>query len=999
MNKGIKNNLVEQVKLSCASIGYNVKENEIKEFVALECLLHYCFVYEPHISVNKAYYILLNQHKLGRQHLTERDWFIDNLRIELYHLSSSMNFKKALNRYKRFPEEVRMYNIVEELIVPLQEDDVFKVRVADYRQIYNTTYEYSKTNIKISKNKKHYLFNKQGIEIKVDLGDYKAEFNKLNHPREKKGGEFKITIQELLAYAREVDDKINELIIDGKDLERENFEQRLRHIQLLQKIGTTISSAKILNVSEICNMIGMVGAGKSTLMTILAYAGAKKGYRVGLVVEGIKEVFEMNYLYKLLGVNSCYVTGESTIDEQIEKIIDEENMYLKISCSNLTAPCILDGTLTPNDSFIALEYGKEPCYSLKVKENKSSYLCPFYSICPRKANEIKMGEADIIITHIASLTYGKTYFMPNIGRIPFLYYVIDYLDLVVFDEADKLLVGLDKIFCKEIKVKEYLKNSHQGFSKSIEKIINRNDPVLTEFNNHYLYIINCLQIIRGHINTQKYISEISKLRNGKWFTGRILAEEVFKDIDKIRQDLCAYSENEIRTSLIQRYEAAILSIDEVEDILVEMQEYYKITEEETNKLCFILSLMLLEKKVMKLSATIDKMDENDLEGINVIEIARSPFRRIKTLVPTAPLGNIFGYIYDKEENEIKIFRQFGIGRSMMLDLPRLKIDKEGNALGPNVLFLSGTSFAEGSTRYHIPKEVNYIIKSPQKIINFINKTQIRVIPTQIKVSGSKDKNGALKRLADEIHPYVEDEIGAGHKALFIVNSYDQSKLVAQHFKIQYNMPRIATLVKDNESIKSENWVKRRDVEQFREYKFKGMVAPASVIERGYNIVDEEGHSIFDRLFFLVRPMDVPRDIENIISEINGKVYELTTSFKGENLVEEITKIKSTALNLWDEKMGYYHTVASLSDEEKREIVVSRLVLILQIFGRLLRIRNYEKEPPIIYFVDGAFIGSEKMKFNIINEIENYLKMSMEREDVGKIVELLYGPFYNALKGR
>ena len=999
MNKEIHKNLVKHVKLSCANISYNVKDEELTDFVSLECLLHYCFLYEPHIQVNKAYYILMNQHKLGRQHLTQKAWFVDNLRVALYHLSSSTNFKRALNRYKRFPEQVRLYKTVEEKIVQLEENGVFKERANYYEQLYNMPYEYSKTNIKLSSDKKRYFFMKKGIEIEVDLSGYKTDFNTLTLSREKKGGEFKITINQLLAYAQEVDDKINELIRSGCSLEKENFEQRLRHIQLLQKIGNTIVKAKALNISEVCNMIGMVGAGKSTLMTILAYAGAKQGYRICLVLEGIKEVFEMNALYTALGIKSCYVTGESTIDEQIEKVIDEEYMYLKTSCSSLTAPCILDGTLAPNDSFTAFEYGKEPCYFLKVKENESSYLCPFYSICPRKVNERQMAEADIIITHIASLTYGKSYFMPQVGRIPFLYYVIDYLDLVVFDEADKLLVSLDKIFCKEVRVKEYLRNSHKGFSKNIEKTIAHNNPIITEFNNHYLYIINCLQVIRGQIKTQKYISEIPKLKSGKWFTGRILAEEVFKDHEKIRQDLCGYSEDEIRTGLIQRYEASLLSIDVVEDILVEIQEYYAITEEETGKLRFILTLMLLEKKIMKLSATIDKMEESDLEGIDVIEIARSPFRRIKTLIPTAPLGNIFGYIYDKEENEITIFRQFGIGRSMMLDLPRLKIDKEGNALGPHVLFLSGTSFAEGSTRYHIPKEISYIIKSPQEIIDFINKTQIRVIPTQIKVSGSKDKNSSLKRLADEIYPYVEDELEAGHKALFIVNSYEQSELVARYFKTQYNMSKIATLVKDNEPIMHENWIKRRDVEQFKEHTFKGMVAPANVIERGYNIVDEDGHSVFDRLFFLVRPMDVPRDIENIISEINGKVYELTTSFTGEDLVEETTRIKNTALSLWDEKMAYYYTVANLSDGEKREIVVSRLVLILQIFGRLLRIRNYEKEPPIIYFVDGAFTGSEKMKFNIINEIQNYLKMNMEREDIGGIVELLYGPFYNALKGR
>lgn len=50
-----------------------------------------------------------------------------------------------------------------------------------------------------------------------------------------------------------------------------------------------------------------------------------------------------------------------------------------------------------------------------------------------------------------------------------------------------------------------------------------------------------------------------------------------------------------------------------------------------------------------------------------------------------------------------------------------------------------------------------------------------------------------------------------------------------------------------------------------------LIAPAMAIERGHNIVDEYGHSALSAVFFMVRPMAVPDDIQQKGSKLNGLV--------------------------------------------------------------------------------------------------------------------------------
>lgn len=90
---------------------------------------------------------------------------------------------------------------------------------------------------------------------------------------------------------------------------------------------------------------------------------------------------------------------------------------------------------------------------------------------------------------------------------------------------------------------------------------------------------------------------------------------------------------------------------------------------------------------------------------------------------------------------------------------------------------------------------------------------------------------------------------------------------------------MCALVSDRSIDKGEpdRYIRRGEVYKFDKKKARILVAPALAIERGHNIVDEQGHSSLSSVFFLIRPMGVPDDVKEKSIKMNGymatKMYE------------------------------------------------------------------------------------------------------------------------------
>ena len=172
------------------------------------------------------------------------------------------------------------------------------------------------------------------------------------------------------------------------------------------------------------------------------------------------------------------------------------------------------------------------------------------------------------------------------------------------------------------------------------------------------------------------------------------------------------------------------------------------------------------------------------------------------------------------------------------------------------------------------------------------------------------------------------------------------------------------------------------------------------IERGHNIVDERGHSALSAVFFMVRPMPVPNDIQQAGSKLNGLAEAQCKRNLNEPMFAYNARMRQFASQQWA-KMSRSKAfgLADLDEEARRDIVATLFILILQIFGRLARVTDVTKPEPHIYFIDGAFRRREEKPddFDCLSELGRYLDTLMTQKESKEIAETLYAPFYEAYR--
>ena len=179
-----------------------------------------------------------------------------------------------------------------------------------------------------------------------------------------------------------------------------------------------------------------------------------------------------------------------------------------------------------------------------------------------------------------------------------------------------------------------------------------------------------------------------------------------------------------------------------------------------------------------------------------------------------------------------------------------------------------------------------------------------------------------------------------------------------------------------------------------------LIAPAMAIERGHNIVDEYGHSALSAVFFMVRPMAVPDDIQQKGSKLHGLAESCCKRGAQESLFAYNARMRQFAAQQWN-KMSKTKAfgIAELSAGERKDVVATLFVLILQIFGRLARVTDVTKPAPHVYFIDGAFRRRPEKPgdFDCLCELGQYLEKLMTQEESAEIAKTLYAPFYQAYR--
>ena len=787
--------------------------------------------------------------------------------------------------------------------------------------------------------------------------------------------------------------------------------------------GSTVQPCSELTIREVVNMVGMVGAGKSTLIKVLSFWFHQHGLRMAVVVDTVAETLSLQKYLSSLGVAASPLIGRSERMKYINQVSQPDEICLSASYSQyLTPACLIDGMDEQHDA--AIVFGKEPCYSLK--KGNQHYLCPYFEQCSGTKMLRDCYTASVVVTTVAGFAASRV----GTARETFLELAMRDFDLVVFDESDRVQKTLDHFFMPETSFNNYIRECAEDCSAYMKLSSKHREENLAaqrydEMQRQSVTVLSCIVKSLHH-----ELGAWRKITYGDPFSALTLLDDLYQTETEFKIPHAVYQaiynlidmqdEERIRQSTLWAVlDSSCKSTDEFffdrmyQLWLTELGETFPRPEKnkarkiQDARIKLILRLIYFDHFIRGLSDAYEASHETSYGQNELFGFLQTRFRQQQHFLPSALCGNLFG-LKKTDEEDIILFRQFAFGRSLMKDLPYLRTDQHGNPAGPHVILLSGSSWAEGSYEYHVNRPVNYILEADAEKRVFLEKTRFFESGFLERISGAGDDQrvaqlrAATQKAVDLIISEYERKAG---KILLVVNSYAQALEVQQTLETALRKAncsaRTCRMIADAINAPSgEDTVRRGEVSRFAQLNADILIAPAMAIERGHNIVDEYGHSALSAVFFMVRPMAVPDDIQQKGSKLNGLVESHCKRETQESLFAYNARIRQFAARQWN-KMCKTKAfgIAELSEDERKDVVATLFVLILQIFGRLARVTDVSRPAPHVYFIDGAFRRRpEKPEdFDCLSELGQYLEKLMTQKESSEIAKTLYAPFYQAYR--
>ncbi len=920
-----------------------------------------------------------------------------------------------------------------------------------------------------------------------------------------------VTFQELLDTARWMDEETSR-----RQLPSASWYTRLKRVQLemFDESGEKLSATSTLSWEGMLHLVGMVSSGKSTLMDVLAVWAARKGLHVTIVVGDVVSALNRAQLFVQLGIRAAPILGASNRERhtnRLHRILHTERPLMPLYQDHvgfrwLSTACPLDG-LRDSDQVFAL--GRQPCLTLTAitaarsdtsageddnteEGSNKLYACPLFSGCPYHQAQRDLVDADIWIATPASLIYSRVAQHLNPERMRFLELVYRRSDLVIVDEVDQVQVQLDLSFSPSQTLMA------RGSEAWLNNLLERMTPQLSQAGRGQLGDEEIDEWCHAHDTVQTAVNRLyAMLLKGKelrkwierdYFTDWFLFERIAGELSGVPQHTPPHqrAEHPVYAHLLNAFEEyltdplgtttsppladfarqslTVVDVTRVQERIIEwlcsqpnLEGSARELSVEALRIQFALVVAILANRLDFLIRRWKQVEEElKLEGGGTLLFHRPP-DDYTALLPEAPMGNVLGFQYlrsteDKDNpGDLRFFRCAGVGRWLLLHLHDLLVDEGIN--GPNVLLLSGTSWAGGiSPSYHVQVPVRGILRAPEEEITAIKASCFRFDPyydehqKPIIVSGKKgaQRDNALKDLLSHLArpgglgglSRLEREKNAlpknRQRVLLLVGSYAEAKLARMHLEQLRPdwMGRVLNLVPDDDDFESE-WhgrvtvkrsLQRGMVHQLADTDAWVLVAPLLAIERGHNILNEDNAAAIGAAFFLVRPHPRPDDIGHAIHEINRWAVErypdaeqmARKRWKNQERAEIALTVddigrafRNEAFRYWRHLLRLPVVYSSLPETERRAFLWNHLVVIWQVIGRLVR----GGSPAHIYFCDSAFARHSALQLEDYDTVPTSLIVGMQQIlapyfDAGAssqiplqdrvIAQVLFGPMYEAL---
>lgn len=981
----------------------------LDDFIKAEMTLALLEKCKPEGDPTKAYLLLHNYSLLGEVVCDETAFLLQKAHRLLHSCSSKMNWAKVLENYRNAQSEFCLYIFTEKIengskVLKFARNTELAVE-PDRADVY---FEY----IRKHKEEKHFGYAKGGeysysIKDKISSTVYSADVKipdrtpqmPISPPPKKTRKKISVSTAELLASAAEMAEK-----------KPDDYCYSILKSNTLKAVTEgNVKSANMLEIDKITNLVGMVGSGKSTLMKVLSYHLAKADKKVVLVLDTVSSVLEMCSYLSQFGVSVSPVIGRSGREKYIDQVAKAQEKYLQNEYSKyLTAPCIIDGMAkNKSDKSSAPMFGNEPCRSLM--KNKKHYNCPYMDICPAVRMYRDVYTSNVIVTTVQGLAAIR---LLGDNKL-FLEYVLEQADLVVFDECDKVQKTLDEFFTPSASFDKFRQNAAALCSEAMNKETEALDGMEKNESGYIRKLMRSLGVCMA-------VREAINAYGGTWrtilsrtFSAEILYQAICRENQKNKHISDKSLEHMRRVTIgldhdkdIEHILKFALSEDDIKIFSSDISDWLtdnscKPDKTFSDHIKLYLVVAAFDNYIREISDSYLFLPYERKTQQELTDFLSTRFTAQQKILPSSAMGNLFGMKNDPQKGLI-LYRQYAFGRALMDRMPWLRLTEEGQPAGPNVLLLSGSSWADGCLQYHVNVPVKYLLEAEEWKRRKIAESKMIDLGTAIRVSGSgsEEREENLTEVIKKIMGTIEAELRSEGKLLMIVNSYSEAQTAANYLnRLLSNGKKAACMCREADEF-DENMILRSEIADFSDHSADIMVAPAQAIERGYNIVDKDGHSAFGSVFFLVRPMEVPDEISSKCTKLNGYIERHCVLLGKKNAFDRAAKLRSEATRQWSlmERQGKMQ-LSSLDPVMKLDVTASLFVLILQIFGRLCRITDDSKPAPRVYFADGAFRRSEKNTagYDLLNELIDYLDSMIDNKETGKIAETLYQPFYEAFK--
>ncbi|MFG2582019.1 pPIWI_RE_Z domain-containing protein [Streptomyces malaysiensis] len=407
-------------------------------------------------------------------------------------------WRQSLDAYLELPERLRAYRVPASgeaaqrvpLMVAAERFAVYDEALADLPGFSAKPMEQAAAGEHRFMDRRH---RRTSVTIPADLVQDPLPGHPLTTERPATAGPLEVRLDELADVARWMDEEERR-----RGRKAGNWAQRLDDLDLDTRTpdGTAFATASALPLDRLTHLVGMVGAGKSTLMTLLAVWAHHNGLRTTLVVGDVAEQLTLTELFRGLGLSAALVQGGTTRPQHTQRLhrrlaargAHSLLAHTDAAFRHLSTACPLDA-LRALDTLEPLRYNDAPCGGLypvrrggavetvEAAEEMASenalrelerargaagrqtpegdgdeekwgapHACPLWSACPRHSAARDLVNALIWVANPASLVQTAVPRQLNAERLRYLELACLRSDIVIVDEADRVQMQLDQMF-------------------------------------------------------------------------------------------------------------------------------------------------------------------------------------------------------------------------------------------------------------------------------------------------------------------------------------------------------------------------------------------------------------------------------------------------------------------------------------------------------------------------------------------------------------------------